>query len=60
MIGTIEPTIEPPQKIKNGTLLKLGSDKYSLTIKVDKHLNWFQKKMYKICFGFTATDYTEE
>ena len=35
MIGTIEL----PPKIKNGTLLKLGSDKYSLTIKVDKHLN---------------------
>lgn len=47
-------------KIKNGTLLQLGSDKYSLTIKVEKHLNWFQKKMYKLCFGFIATDYTEE
>lgn len=32
-------TIEPPQKIKNGTLLKFGSNKYTLTIKVDKHLN---------------------
>ena len=47
-------------KIKDGTLLKLGSDKYSLTIKVGKDLNWFQKKMYKICFGMIATDYTEE
>ena len=47
-------------KIKNGTLLQLGSDKYSLTIKVDKHLNWFQKKMYNLCFGFITTDYTEE
>lgn len=56
MIGTIEP----PSKIKNGTLLKLGSNKYVLTIKVDKHLNWFQKRMYKICFGIIATDYTEE
>lgn len=55
MIGTIEPP-----KIKNGTLLKLGSNKYTLTIKVDKHLNWFQKKMFKVCFGFTVTDYTEE
>lgn len=60
MIGTIES----PSKIKNGTLLKLGSNKYVLTIKVDKHLNWFQKRMYKrmykICFGIIATDYTEE
>lgn len=55
MIGTIES----PSKIKNGTLLKLGSNKYVLTI-VDKHLNWFQKRMYKICFGIIATDYTEE
>lgn len=52
MIGTIES----PSKIKNGTLLKLGSNKYVLTIKVDKHLNWFQKRMYRII----ATDYTEE
>lgn len=42
-------------KIKNETLLRLGSDKYSLTIKVDKHLTWFQKS-----FGMIATDYTEE
>lgn len=55
MIGTIES----PSKIKNGTLLKLGSNKYVLTIKVDKHLK-FQKRMYKICFGIIATDYTEE
>lgn len=50
----MEKSISIP-KIKNGTLLQLGSDKYSLTIKVEKHLNWFQKK-----FGFIATDYTEE
>lgn len=56
MIGTIES----PSKIKNGTLLKLRSNKYVLTIKVDKHLNLFQKRMYKICFGIIATDYTEE
>lgn len=47
-------------KIKNGTLLRLGIDKYTFKIKVDKHLNWFQKRMYKICFGMIATDYTEE
>lgn len=46
-------------KIKNGSLLKLGID-YSINIPVDKHLNWFQKKMFKVCFGFIVTDYTEE
>lgn len=46
-------------KIKNGSLLKLGDDK-SLSIVVDKHLNLFQKKMFKLCFGFTVTNYTEE
>lgn len=46
-------------KIKNGSLFKLGTD-YSINIPVDKHLNWFQKKMFKLCFGFIVTDYTEE
>ena len=46
-------------KIKNGSLFKLGTD-YSINISVDKHLNWCQKKMFKLCFGFIVTDYIEE
>ena len=33
---------------------------YTLEIKLDKHFNWFQKKMIKWCFGFDAFDYKED
>ena len=46
-------------KIENGSKIRLGN-KTALEIKVDRHLNWFQKLMYKICFGFVVVDYTEE
>lgn len=46
-------------KIKNGSrIVTWGS--YSLEIKVDKHFNWFQKKMIKWCFGFDVFDYKED
>lgn len=32
----------------------------SVTIIVDHHFNWFQKKMISWCFGFTVEDYSEE
>ena len=51
--------IEFPGKIKNGTKLTLGRGKRDLTITVDYHLNWFQKKMMKWCFGFRAEDWDE-
>ena len=31
-----------------------------LTIVVDHHFNWFQKKMIKWCFGFNVENYTEQ
>ena len=46
-------------KIKSGSRIVTGSS-YSLEIKVDKHFNWFQKKMIKWCFGFDVFDYKED
>lgn len=46
-------------KIKNGSLIKIGNNR-SLMITIDRHFNWFQKKMIKWCFGFDIKDYSEE
>lgn len=52
------PTINIP-KIKNGAKIEIGTNQ-KLTIPVDHHFNWFQKKMMKWCFGFNVSDYSEE
>ena len=46
-------------KIENGSQIVIGDD-YKLEIKIDKHFNWFQKKMIKWCFGFDVFDYKED
>ncbi len=45
-------------KIKNGSQIKIGKLR-ALTINVDHHFNWFQKRMINFCFGFSVEDYTE-
>lgn len=46
-------------KIVNGSAFSIGT--YTKTILfLDKHFNWFQKLMWKWCFGIKVTDYTEE
>lgn len=52
-------TISSIPKIKNGAKLTVGKER-SITIIVDHHFNWFQKKMIKWCFGFIVIDYSEE
>ena len=47
-------------KIENGSRIVIGDNYNTLEIKVDKHFNWFQKKMIKWCFGFDVFDYTEK
>lgn len=59
MENTISGEIVSIPKIKNGSRIVIG-DSYSLEIKVDKHFNWFQKKMIKWCFGFDVFDYNED
>lgn len=51
--------IVEPIKIKNGSILTLG-EHCQTVIKIDQHFNWFQKIMFKMCFGFTVKDYSEE
>ena len=46
-------------KIKNGSIIHIGKLQ-TITILVDHHFNWFQKKMIRLCFGFSIEDYTEE
>lgn len=46
-------------KIKNGSSFTVG-DKRKTFIPVDQHFNWFQKLMWKWCFGVKVEDYSEE
>lgn len=47
-------------KIKNGSSLTIGIGKGHDTIMVtDQHFNWFQKLMWKWCFGVKVEDYKE-
>lgn len=45
--------------IKNGSKIIIGENS-NLTIYVDHHFNWFQKKLIKFCFGFVVEDYSED
>ena len=55
----LKGTIIGIPKIKNGSKIQFGKLR-TVTILVDHHFNWFQKKMIGLCFGFTVEDYSEE
>lgn len=46
-------------KIKNGSSFTIGKERKTF-IPVDQHFNWFQKLMWKWCFGVKVEDYSEE
>lgn len=46
--------------IKNGSKFILGGECSQITTIIHQHFNWFQKLMWKWCFGFTVEDYNEE
>lgn len=46
-------------KIKNGSSFTIG-EKRKTFIPVDQHFNWFQKLMWKLCFGVKVEDYNEK
>lgn len=46
-------------KIKRGSRIIIGKH-HGITINIDHHFNWFQKRLIKWCFGFTVTDYSED
>jgi hypothetical protein len=47
-------------KIKNGSKLVIGGRIRTVDFRVDQHFNWFQKLMWKWCFGITVEDYSEK
>ena len=46
-------------KIINGSILSIGKN-VGMNVNVDQHFNWFQKLMWKWCFGVRVEDYSEE
>ena len=46
-------------KIVNGSKITIGRNR-SVTVMMDQHFNWFQKKMIRFCFGFTVEDYSDD
>ena len=46
----------PPPK----SILSFGGVLYKISIPADQHFNWFQKLMWKWCFGVKVEDYSEE
>ena len=46
-------------KIKNGAKLTIG-DNFKTELKADQHFNWFQKLMWKWCFGIKVEDYSDD
>lgn len=46
-------------KLLIGSTLYIGKN-YTVSIRVDHHFNWFQKKCIKFFFGIIVVDYSEE
>ena len=38
----------------------IGSESQKIPLAIDRHLNWFQKVMWKWCFGVKIEDYKGE
>ena len=38
----------------------IGSESHKITLAIDWHFNWFQKLMWKWCFGVKIEDYKGE
>ena len=65
-----ENTLEKYEKLKisNSSLFTpkpksvvyIGNENYKTILPVDQHFNWFQKLMWKWCFGVEVKDYSEE
>ena len=46
-------------KIKNGSKFTFGGELSTVELKVNQHFNWFQKLMWKWCFGIKIEDYSD-
>ena len=47
-------------RIKNGSKFIVGGELSQVELTLHQHLNWFQKLMWKWCFGIKVEDYSEE
>lgn len=47
-------------KIKNGSKFVLGGELSRVELVLHQHFNWFQKLMWRWCFGVKVEDYSEE
>ena len=45
---------------KPKSIASVGSEHYKTSIPIDQHFNWFQKLMWKWCFGIKVEDYSKE
>lgn len=45
---------------KPQSILWIGDKHYKTSLPSDQHFNWFQKFMWKLCFGVKIEDYNEE
>ena len=48
------------QPTKPKSVLWIGDEYYKTMLYADQHFNWFQKLMWKLCFGVKVEDYNEE
>ena len=53
--STDNKTIFTPANPKS--IASIGSKNYKTTLAIDQHFNWFQKLMWKWCFGVKIEDY---
>ena len=49
--------IMPPPKPTS--ILWIGDTHYRTSLPSDQHFNWFQKLMWKVCFGVKVEDYKD-
>lgn len=47
-------------KIKNGSKFIVGGELSQVQLTLHQHFNWFQKLIWKLCFGVKIEDYNEE
>ena len=48
------------RKITNGSMFFIGGELSKVQLTLDQHFNWFQKLMWKLCFGVRVENYYEE
>ena len=41
------------------SIASVGDEHCKITVSIDQHFNWFQKLMWKWCFGVEIKDYKD-